>query len=160
MTDVTPTTPVEPEPKKERKRRPLRDALGSVVYHERPEDTERFERIKELLVAASPKTTKLLKWMAGGGLGVVIALWTISDKGPWGLLNRWLERTWAQTDTLTEEVKKIAPAFVQVATTQKELAEEQKKSNELLSAILRNQAADNVKVDVKKVKVTPVGSSK
>lgn len=134
-------TEAAPTPRLPRKRRMVRDALGAIVYYDRPEDPARVERIKAILHAGAPRASKLLRWLAGGGLAVWLVLWGTSRDGPWGLLNRWMERTWKQQDELTQEIKKIAPAMDRVADTNAELA---KRINDVITVKAGDQAGEAV----------------
>jgi hypothetical protein len=126
--------------------------LGAIIYGDRPDDPQRIERIKDVLSSAGSsiaETRKTLRWLAGGGLALWLVLWGMSDNGPWGLLNKWLNRTWEQTDKLTLEVQKVAPALVEVAAAQRE-------SNELLKRLVRDHAGDQAKPEPKPFTPRPV----
>lgn len=144
----------DPAPKVPRRRRPLRDAIGAVVYCERPGDPERVERIKSVLHSGAPRAGKLLRWLAGGGLGVWLALWGVSERGPWGLLNRWLTRTWEQTDSLIVEVKTITPALKEVAATNQQIVD---RIDLLIDRKAADEARDEIEKGRRRFKATPVG---
>jgi len=124
--------------------RPVRETLGAWVRGKRPEDEELRKRTAHV-------SKGFMKWLGGGGFAIYFALRAMS------LGERWLERTWQQTDALTEKVGKVGEALEKGADAQEKLIT---RIDLLLGKRVEESPAQQPQNLRKSVKVAPVGPSR